>query len=187
MIGGHRIADDEQGFGVFDARYGAWLQGEVIEERWLGNVGGFWPCIDFANRGLNRIPQRGFLRKTAVLILKRGGVKGNGEQGFDLIVGWPNVFEQHRHTFRIHAQRLGGQVNIHASCQRVCQNQRRRSQEIRFDVRLNPCFKIAIAREHRCGDELIVHNAFGDFRRELARIANTGGAAVGHHLKTELV
>ena len=28
---------------MFDARDGAWLQGEVIEERWLGNVGGFWP------------------------------------------------------------------------------------------------------------------------------------------------
>ena len=74
-----------------------------------------------------------------------------------------------------------------AAGQRIGDDERRRGEIIGLRVRAHPAFEIAIAREHRGGDDPVVVDRLGDLVGERAGIADAGRAAEADEIETELV
>ncbi len=83
------------------------------------------------------------------------------------------------------AQGLGGDVDVQASRQRIGDHQRRRGEEIHLDFRMHAALEIAIAGQHRAGDDIGGSDGFGDFRLQGSGVADASGAAVTHGVKPE--
>ena len=81
------------------------------------------------------------------------------------------------------------QINVFddRSGQRVSDDERRRHQEIRFDVLMNARLEIAVARQNRSGDQIVFDDLFFDARIERTGIADAGRAAVTDEIKTDFV
>ena len=66
-------------------------------------------------------------------------------------------------------------------------DQRRRHEEIRLDVLVDARLEVAVAGQHRRGDEIVFDDGLLDRRGERAGIADARGAAVADEIEAELV
>ena len=105
----------------------------------------------------------------------------------DLAARRPDVFQKDLVALLVHAQRLLEQIGIHRACERVGDDQRRRGEIVGAHVGIDAALEIAIAREHRRGNEVLVVDRFRDLRRKRAGIADAGGAAEADEVVAELV
>ena len=87
----------------------------------------------------------------------------------------------------VDAERLLGDIDVHRAGDRIGDHQRRRSEIVGAHVGVDAAFEIAIAREHRGGDEIVVVDRLGILRRQRAGIADAGGAAEADEIEAELV
>ena len=101
--------------------------------------------------------------------------------------GRPDIAQEDRIALPVFAERLAGQILRHAAGQRIGDDERRRGEIIGLRVRAHPAFEIAIAREHRGGDDPVVVDRLGDLVGERAGIADAGRAAEADEIETELV
>ena len=105
----------------------------------------------------------------------------------DLLGRRPDVLEEDRLARLVGAERLGGEVDLQRAGERVGDDQRRRGEIVGAHVRIDAALEIAVAREHRRGDEI----ALGDRRRDRLRqrpgIADAGGAAEADEVEAERV
>ena len=83
------------------------------------------------------------------------------------------------------AERLVDDVEIHAARERVGDHQRRRSEIIRAALGIDAALEIAVAAEHRYGDEVIVLDGFADGFGQRAAVADAGGAAVADEVEAQ--
>ena len=79
------------------------------------------------------------------------------------------------------------QIDIDASGQREGDDQRRRHQEVRFDVLMHARFEIAIAGKHGGRDEIVIVDRLLDLRMERPGIADAGRATVTDEIESELI
>ena len=70
---------------------------------------------------------------------------------------------------------------------RVGDHQRRRREIVGAHVGVDAAFEVAIAREHRGGDQIAVVDRLGILRRQRTGIADAGGAAEADQIEAELV
>ncbi|KAG1438510.1 hypothetical protein G6F57_019816 [Rhizopus arrhizus] len=84
------------------------------------------------------------------------------------------------------AHRFGHQGARDGAGQRVGHDQRGRGQEVGLDVRVDARFEVAVARQHGRADEIVAGDGFVQVRRQVARVADAGGAAVGGHVEAQL-
>ena len=85
------------------------------------------------------------------------------------------------------AERLAGQIDLHRAGERVGDDQRRRGEIIGAHVRIDAALEIAVARQHRRGDEVVLGDGRRNLRRQRAGIADAGGAAEADDVEAELV
>ena len=85
---------------------------------------------------------------------------GLAHDGVDLAARRPDIFQKDLVPLLVHAQRLLEQVAIHRACERVGDDQRRRGEIVGAHVGVDAALEIAIAREHRRGDEILVVDRF---------------------------
>ena len=71
----------------------------------------------------------------------------------------------------------------HLAQQRIGHDQRRRGQIVGAHVGMHAALEIAVAGEHRGGDQLVVLDRVGDRVVQRAGVADAGGAAVADRLK----
>ena len=101
--------------------------------------------------------------------------------------GRPDVLEVDRLAVGTLAERLGGDVDLHRAGQRVGHHQRRRGEVVRPHVGVHPALEVAVARQHRRGDDVVVVDRLRDRLRQRAGIADAGGAAEAHEVEAERV
>ncbi len=70
---------------------------------------------------------------------------------------------------------------------RVSDHEGRGREEIGADVRVDARLEVAVAREHRGADQLVLDDGLLDRLRERARVADAGGAAVAGEVEAELL
>ena len=95
--------------------------------------------------------------------------------------------QEHRIAVPVVAERLGGQILGDRSGQRIGDDQRRRGQVVRLHVGRHAAFEIAVAGQHRGGDQSLVVDGLGDRRRQRTGIADAGGAAEADQVEADLV
>ncbi len=101
--------------------------------------------------------------------------------------GRPNVLEINILAVFAFAERFVGHVDIDAAGEREGDDQRRRHEEIGLDALMHARFEIAVAGQHRGGDEVVLADGFVDGCRQRTRIADAGGATVADEVETELI
>ena len=85
------------------------------------------------------------------------------------------------------AERVVEQVDVHPPGERVGDAQRRRGEVVVAHVLVDPALEVAVAREHRADDEVVLVDRLGDLLRQRPRVADAGRAAVADEVEAELV
>ena len=101
--------------------------------------------------------------------------------------GRPDVLEENRVTVLIFADRLRGQVLLDRTGQCVGDDERRRGQVVRLDVRRDATLEVAVARKHAGRDQPLVVDRLGDRRRQRSGVADAGRAAEADEVEAQLV
>ena len=70
--------------------------------------------------------------------------------------------------------RLGREVLQHRAGDGVRHDERRRREEVRLEVRMDPRLEIAVAGQHRRADEIVAGDGFVELGPEVAGIADAG-------------
>ena len=85
------------------------------------------------------------------------------------------------------AERVGGEIDVEASRERVRNHERWRGEICGAHLRMDPALEVAVAAEH-CGDgEVLGLDALGDLFGERSAIADARGAAVAHEVEAKLL
>ena len=116
-------------------------------------------------------------------------LRGDGvvDEILDFLAGRPDVREIDGLAALVVADRLLGEVDLHRAGERVGDDQRRRGEIVGAHVGIDAPLEIAIAREHRGRDEIVLGDRRRNRRRQRARIADAGRAAVADDVEAELV
>ena len=99
----------------------------------------------------------------------------------------PDVLQKDLLALLVDAERLLDDIDIHRAGERIGDHERRRSEIIGAHVGVDAAFEIAIARQHRRGDQIIVVDRLGILRRQRTGIADAGRAAEADEIEAELV
>ncbi len=105
----------------------------------------------------------------------------------DLAAGRPDVLEEDLLALLVDAERLLGDVDVHRAGDRVGDDQRRRGEIVRAHVGVDAAFEVAVAGQHRGGDQIVLVDRFGDFLRQRPGVADAGGAAEADQVEAERV
>src|SRR5450830_1313513 len=187
VVGGDRVAEHAQCARAFDAGgHCRWRHREVVEERWFRDVGRFRPVVDLTGDGGDFFPQLAWCAlDVRVVVLEHLGVHGELHHGRHFSRGRPDVAQVDVLAALAFADRFRHQIARHVAGDGVGDDQRWRSEEVRADVRVNTCFEVAVARQHGRRDDVVRGNRCVQLRRQIAGIADTGGAAVGGHAEAQ--
>ncbi len=85
------------------------------------------------------------------------------------------------------AERFGRQVDVHPAGERVGNYQRRRRQVVGADLRMDAALEIAVPRQHRRHDHVVLGNGVGDFFGQRTAVADASRATVTDQVETECV
>ena len=127
---------------------------------------------------LDLAPEVALLGQLRVVVLELLRVERELEQRVDFFARRPDVAEIDVAAALALADRFGHQVTRDVAGDRVGDDQRRRREEVRADVRVDPRFEVTVARQHGCRDDVVLRDRFVQLRRQVARVADTGRAAV---------
>ena len=105
----------------------------------------------------------------------------------DFLGGRPDVLEEDLLALAVDAERLLGEIDLHRAGERVGDDQRRRGEIVGAHVGVDAAFEVAVAGQHRGGDQIVLVDRFGNLRRQRAGIADAGGAAEADEVEAELV
>ena len=187
MIGGDRIAEHAQGARTGDGTNSRRRQRHPVEERRVLDVRRIRiPGVKIALLLRQASPVVVAMEHVRVLRLEHLGLDRAQNLFFDLLRAGPDVAQEHWAVLA-HAERLGTEVDVHATRQRVGNDERRRAQIVEARQRIDASLEIAITRKHRRDDELVCFDRFGDRHRQWPRVADAGGAAKSHDVETELL
>ena len=164
------------------------LHREAVEERRLRDVGRLRPVVDLAGAAGDLLPHRVRVRQVAVEPAERRRVARDRQHRGDLVRRRPDVACRYTGLpSRAGAERLGRQVLQHGAGDRVGDDQRRRGEEVRLEVRMDARLEVAVARQHRRADEVVLRDRVVDLGRQVAGVADAGRAAVGGDVEAELL
>ena len=132
-------------------------------------------------------PGRIALEHVGVLLLEHLLGDALADHRIDLAAGRPDVLEEDLLALLVEAERLLGDIDIHRAGDRIGDHQRRRGEIVGAHVGVDAAFEVAIAREHRGGDQIVLVDRLGDFLRQRTGIADAGGAAEADQVEAERV
>ncbi|KFB73618.1 MAG: hypothetical protein AW09_001112 [Candidatus Accumulibacter phosphatis] len=175
MVGSDRVAEDQQ------RPRAANVAGKLrwqFEERRAGDVGRWWPVVDLAGRRRNGFPEILVGADVGVTPAEGLGIERERQHGVDLLRARPDLAQIDRLAVGTATQRFAVEVDIGPAGDCKSHDQRRRSEVIGAQIGMDARFEVAVTREHRGGDELVIGNRLVERRVEVAGIADTGRAAV---------
>ena len=105
----------------------------------------------------------------------------------DLVVARPDFAQVHRLAVAAGAERLGRQIDVHAPGERVGDDERRRGEIVRANLRVDAALEVAVARQHRGDDQVGVGDGLRDVAGQRAGVADARRAAVADQVEPELV
>ena len=188
VVGRDHVAEQRQDARPDDVADAARRLGHVLEVGRVAHIGrGVGPVIGL---GVRR-------RDSAPLVVAVEQARVFGDEGFagdgpldqlgHLRLARPEIPQMHLRAVGRLRHRLGGEVDVHGARQRVDHHERRRGEVVGAHVRGDASLEVAVAREHRDRDEVVL----GDRRAELGLdrpgVADAGGAAVADEVEADFV
>ena len=188
VVGRHRVAEERQDPRPLDVLDHPGLGAHALEVRRVLHVGRAGrPRIGLARLGLTARQWSSPLKTSAYLLRNDSRVTVRSTSSAISLLARPDVLEVDRLAGPPDAERLGRQVDVHVAGERVGDDERRRGEIVRPAVRVDPPLEVAVAREHRAGDEVGVADRLGDRLGQRPRVADAGGAAVADEVEAERV
>ena len=188
MIRRHRISQPRQHPRARNIRNRVQLRRQIHKKRRLLHISTLrLPPIEIPRLPANRIPHLIALKHIAITRLKHIWSKRPCNRIANLILTGPDIAQKHRIAIPIQPYRLRSQIQIHPPRQRISHNQRRRRQIIRLHMRMHATFKIAIATQHRRGNQILLVNSGNHRIGQRPAIANTRRTTITHRMKTQLL
>ena len=100
---------------------------------------------------------------------------------------WPDVLQVDRLAILGRGDRVFRDVDVHVAGDGIGDDQRRRGEIVGAHVGADAALEVAVAREHRDRDEIILVDRFRDFRRQRTGVADARGAAIADEVEAERV
>ena len=187
MVSGDRIAEHRQNARALNILHRLRLSFHLLEEGRRPDIGGVkLPAVSIGGFHFNRFPFIGAFKHFRILFTEHVGGHLLHRAG-DFLPARPDIFQVDRIAFAIVAQRIGGEVDIHITRQRIGYDQRRRRQPVRFHQRMDTTFKVTVTGEHGPDGQIAFFNRLLDRIRQRTGVTNTGGTAVADQVKAQLV
>ena len=103
----------------------------------------------------------------------------------NFVLSRPDVLQINRRAISTNTKRISVQVNIDRARQSVSNNQRRRHQVVRLDVRSNPPLKVSVPRKHRSNNQVFLVNLIANRLRQRSRVTNTRRTSVSDDVEVQ--
>ena len=186
VVSRHRVAQHRQHAGSADIGQRRWLQRQILEERWLLNVGRIRiPGIEVAFGYRQRAPVLVPGEDIAVPLDEQLRPDRLFHRLADLLRRGPDLPEVDRLAIRVVADRLGREIDVHPTSDGIGHHQRRRGEIAGPHLRVDPSLEVAISAQHRDDDELVILHRLGDRRRQRPAIADARRATVTDQVEAQ--
>ncbi|MNV58333.1 hypothetical protein D3C71_1506990 [compost metagenome] len=125
MVGGHRVGQDRQNARILDILHRIRLHLHGAEEWRMPNIGRIaLPLVGGRAGNLNRLPVGVTVKYRAVFLMEHLSANFFHRLG-NIFAARPDILQIDRLPVVTFAQRLFGQINLHAASQRISDHQRR--------------------------------------------------------------
>ena len=161
--------------------------GHALEIGRVLDVGGPGrPGIGVAAGDLDRPPAVVAVIDVGIAVAEHVGIDVRVDQRADLVVGRPDVL-QDRPASPLLAVPIGSvsMSDADRALERIGDDQRRRGEIIGAAVGRHAALEIAVARQHRADDQILVGDRLGDRLGQRARIADAGRAAIADEVEAD--
>ncbi|GBF30568.1 hypothetical protein MnTg04_00509 [bacterium MnTg04] len=145
------------------------------------------PLVEFSFGNLQAVPVFVAIEYLCVFMPERFTVNAGVHRFVDFPLAGPDVPQIHGLAIGSCSQRAVDQVDVHVAGQRIGHHQRRRSEKIHSDQRMNAALEISVAREHGATHQLAAFHRFPDFRPQRPRISDACGATVADQVKAHFL
>ena len=189
MVGGDRVGEQAENARALDVLHRFWLRGHAVEEGRALDVGGLrFPTVRHADIGGGEaLPMLVALEHIGVARLEQLWCYSCAHDLRDLARGRPDILEINRFARIGLVDRVGGNIDVERSGQRVGHHQRRRGEVVRAHIRVDAALEVAVARQHGEGDQVIFVDGLGDRLVQRAGVADTGRAAIADEVEAHRV
>ncbi len=159
-----------------------------IGKKWrLGNVGAGRPGVGGAGHPLDFFPQLARVGGDLGVVFAKGlALHGELHEPVNLVAARPDVAQVNVFAPLALAHGLGHQVPEHRAGNRISHHQRRTGQKVGLEVGVDARLEVAVAGQHGRAHQVIAGDDLIELGRQIARIANAGGAAVARQCKAQL-
>ena len=188
VISGDRIAEDRERLGTEDIRNRRGCHRHAVEIRRVRNISAARaPLISVRPFDLNGLPMPVAFIDVSIARDEHGPINIGVHGGADFGVRRPKVFQIDVMAVGCLPDWRGREVLRHRALQRIGHHQRRRREEVRANVGRNAAFEIAIARQDRGGNDVVVVDSLADRFGERAAVADAGRAAIADEIEADRV
>ena len=185
MVGGHGIAQKSKKTGIFNIPHTAHFFRHSKEIGRFFHIGtGVVPGKGLARSRFYRPPFGRALEHVVIAPAKHIRRKRRFQSRADLCIAGPDILEENRLPVLALAQRLARKIAGQGASQSIGHHQGRRGQVIGLHMGRDAAFKITVPRQHRTDSQIALANGLGDGFGQRTGIADTGGAADAHHIKS---
>ena len=187
MVGGDRIPQQRENIGALDVTDHRQWPAYFFKERRVLDISGV--CLPHIGRGLRHLDGLPLLvtgKYFGVFLVEHAGADLGHGIG-DFFLAGPDIAQVHRLAIFAGAQRVTADIYSYSACQGISDNQRWRGQPVGFHQRVNAPFKVAVTGQDRGYGEVGLGNGFFNRLGQWPGVADTGGAAIAHQGKAQLV
>ena len=136
------------------------------------------PVIGLTIRGLDRLPFFVAFEHIGVFLQEGLARYGLLDQIRDFLRRGPDVFQIDGLAILGGADRILRDVDIHIACDGIGHDQRRACQIVGAHIGADPALEVAVARQDRDCNQIIVVDRLRDFRLQRAGVADAGCATI---------
>ena len=143
---------------------------DALEVRRIAHVGGLVvPGVGFAAGRIDGAPAGVAVEHVGVAVEEQLAGDVLEDELLDLLRGRPDVLQVDELAVAAGAERLLGEILLHRTGERVGDDERRRGEVVGLHVGADAAFEVAVAGEHGGGDDAVLVDGGGDFRRQAVR------------------
>src|SRR5215204_2095220 len=188
MIGRYRVADLYQYTGALYILEVLGLGAHILEEGRLLDVGRVRvPLVEVTGGHLYLVPLLVTSVDVGVLLLVQVRVEGSLDLAPHLLLRRPDILQVDWVSVCVMPERLIDEVYIHRSSQGIGDDERRRGQVVRPDIRVDPTLEVAVAREDSGDHEVVLVDRLGDLLRKRPRVPDARRTPVSHDVELQLL
>src|SRR5699024_808127 len=132
------------------------------------------PLVDFAFRHVQALPAFVAGVDVAVALLEHVRIQRIGDDLVDFRLRRPDVLEVDVVASAVLTQRVGAQVHVDGTGQRIGHDQRRTGEEVHAHVAVHAPFEVAVAGEHGGHIQVRALHGVADRFRQRAGVADAG-------------